>query len=597
MAPNPVPCNLVELFEGSVARHPDNLLFGTKDAAGKYCWETYREIGRRVDCLRAGLAGLGVKAGDAVGIIANNRQEWAIAAFATFGLKARFVPMYEKELAKVWQYIVNDSGVRVLLVSTPEIHRKIDAMKADMPGLSDVLLIDGEGECSMAALERQGAERPVIAQHPSPEETAVLIYTSGTTGRPKGVLLTHGNFTSNVRAGISLFPHIETTSRSLSILPWAHSFGQTAELYTFTHQGAAIGFMQDVTTIGADIEALAPTFLIAVPRVFNRIYDGIRARIRESGGLAEKLFQLGVDTSRKRRDLAARGKTSLATHLKLKLADRLVFSKIRSRFGGRLQCALSGSATMNVEIANFFFDIGIPVYDCYGLTETSPAVSMNCPQAFKLGSVGRPIPGVRVQIDTSMVESGSTDGEIVVHGPNVMRGYHNNPAATAEVTTPDGGFRTGDRGRIDADGYLFITGRLKEQYKLENGKYVFPASLEEEIKLVPFVENAMVYGEGRAFNVCLVVPDFVVLGQYVRDHDLSTDPADLVRSPEVREMIQSAIIEALKGKYGGYEIPKKFIFLEENFSLDNGMLTQTMKLKRRSVLEKFQGDIESAYQQ
>ena len=337
-----------------------------------------------------------------------------------------------------------------------------------------------------------------------------------------------------------------------------------------------------------------PTFLIAVPAVFNRIYAGLLAKMDETGGLAKKLFEMGVASAKKRRQLSERGRSDFFTNLKFKIADAVVFKKIRARFGGRLTGALSGSATMNVEIGHFFSDLGIPVYDCYGLTETTPAATMNGPFAHKPGSVGRPIEHVRVEID-KMFADGDEDGEIIIYGPNVMQGYHNKPEATKEVMTEDGGFRTGDRGRLDKDGYLFITGRIKEQYKLENGKYVFPAAIEEELKLHPLVENAMVHGEGQAFNVCVVVPDFSVLEKYATEHNMPTDPKELVQNKEIRQMISDEITKSLKGKFGGYEIPRRFIYLSENFTLDNGTLTQTMKLKRRVVLEQHKDKIKDLY--
>ena len=383
--------------------------------------------------------------------------------------------------------------------------------------------------------------------------------------------------------------------RGLSILPWAHSFGQTGELYFYLHVGGSLGFIENATTIAEDMATVKPTFLIAVPKVFNKIYAGVWAKMNETGGLAKMLFLMGVESAKRRRELAREGKTCFLTDLKFKLADAVVFSKIRHRFGGRLKGTLSGSATMNVEISHFFSDMGVPVYDCYGLTETTPAVTMNCPTAHRPGSVGRPIDQVRVVIDKFITEDGTDDGEIIVYGPNVMQGYHNNPEATREVMTKDGGFRTGDRGRLDEDGYLFITGRIKEQYKLVNGKYVFPAALEEEMKLLPLVENVMIYGEGRDYNIALVVPDFEALQKFVGENNLPTDPKALAENPEVREMISNVIVNALKGKFGGYEIPKKFIFMAENFSFENGMLTQTMKLKRRNVLERYMPEIELLY--
>ena len=303
---------------------------------------------------------------------------------------------------------------------------------------------------------------------------------------------------------------------------------------------------------------------------------------------------MGIEAAKKRRELAEKGQSDFLANLKFKIADAVVFSKIRARFGGRLRAALSGSATMNVEIGYFFSDLGIPVYDCYGLTETTPAATMNGPLAHKPGSVGRPIEHVRVEID-NVFSQGEEDGEIIIYGPNVMQGYHNKPEATQEVMTADGGFRTGDRGRLDKDGYHFITGRIKEQYKLENGKYVFPAAIEEEIKLHPLVENAMIYGEGRAFNICLVVPDFIVLEKYAAEHNLQSDPDTLVQRDDVKLMISDEVTNFLKGKFGGYEIPRKFLYLSDNFSLENGTLTQTMKLKRRVVLEQQRDRIEALY--
>ncbi len=589
------PDNLVSLIEGSVAKFADNPLFGNKNAAGDYEWVTYAQVGRRVDHLRGGLARMGIKSGDAVGIIANNRTEWAVCAFATYGLGARFIPMYEKELPKIWQYIINDGNVRLLFVATPDILNQVNGLAVATPGLENVLLIDGQGEDTMQALEQVGQAHPVPAIHPDPGDIAVLIYTSGTTGDPKGVLLSHGNFTTNFQAGGALFPDLGPDSRSLCILPWAHSFGQTAELYNLIQFGGSMGFMGDVATLAEDMGKVRPTLLVAVPRVFNKIYDGLWAKMNEAGGLAKALFSMGVESARKRRELAEKGQSSLLVDLKYTLADRIVFRKIRERFGGRLTTAITGSATMNVKIGHFFSDMGIPVYDCYGLTETTPAVTMNCPAAHRPGSVGRPIDQVTVEIDRLFLDEGADDGEIIVHGPNVMQGYNNKPDATREVMTVDGGFRTGDRGRLDKDGFLFITGRIKEQYKLENGKYVFPAAIEEEIKLLPWVENAMVYGDGRPYNVCMIVPDFAVLGKYAKENRLPEIPAQLVAHTAVQEMIAGEITAFLKGKFGGYEIPKKFVLIQEDFSLEAGTLTQTMKLKRLSVLGRYQDRLQALY--
>jgi long-chain acyl-CoA synthetase len=591
------PDNLVEFLENAVATYPTSLFLGTKDKSGTYQWITYAEFGARVDNLRAGLVQLGVKRGDAVGIIANNRTEWAICAFATYGIGARWVPMYEAELASTWKYIVADSGMKILFVSKPEIMEKVKGFTAEIETLEKAILVEGSGEGSMAWLEELGSKKPVPSVKPDPQDVAALIYTSGTTGDPKGVLLTHGNFTSNTLSGIKIYGGYSHADRTLNILPWAHSFGQTGELYPVVYLGASLAFMESVNTIAEDLKKIKPTFLVVVPRVFNKVYDGLFARMMQEKGLKKTLFFRAVEKAKQKRELKKQGKRNPLLDIEVAVLDKLVFSKIREGFGGRLRGSMSGSAAMNPEIAGFFFDIGIPVYDCYGMTETSPAITMNSPTACKLGSVGKPIEKVKVVIDSSVVEEGARDGEIVCYGPNVMKGYHNKPQATSEVMTEDGGIRTGDRGRFDEEGFLYITGRIKEQYKLENGKFVFPASLEEDIRLIPYVENAMVYGENRLYNVCLIVPDFQVLKKYAKDNNLPDDPKALVDNPRIQELIINEIQSSLKGKYGGYEIPKKFLFLHENFSVENGTLTQTMKLKRRVVVGNYQEQINALYAQ
>ena len=589
------PDNLVEFLERSVAKYPDHPLFGTKNVSGTYDWVTYREVGRRVDNLRGGLARQGIGKGDAVGLIANNRVEWAVAAFAAYGLGARFIPMYESELLHVWEYIITDSAVKVLLVSKPEIYNRIKNFTEKIPTLQKIFVIDATGPGTMTELESVGQENPMPSLHPNPDDIAVLIYTSGTTGDPKGVLLSHGNLTSNSHAGRKFYPELNENSRTLSILPWAHSFGQTAELYTMIQLGGSIGFMEKPTTIVSDMAQVRPTFLIAVPRVFNKIYDTLWSKMNEMGGFKNSLFVMGVESAKKRRELAKQGQSDFMTNLKFRIADQLVFHKIRDMFGGRMLGSMTGSAAMNKEISLFFFDMGIPLYDCYGMTETSPAITMNGSVAFKFGTVGRPIEKVKVVIDRSVVEEGAEDGEIICYGPNVMKGYHNKPEQTKEVMTTDGGVRTGDRGRLDEDGYLYITGRIKEQFKVENGKFVFPASLEEDICLVPAVQNAVIYGDNRPYTICLIVPDFFVLEKYAEKHNLPADIKTLIQRKDVQDMMANEITSSLKGKYGSYEIPKKFLFVTEIFTLENGMLTQTMKLKRRVVLTKYMDQIEALY--
>jgi long-chain acyl-CoA synthetase len=589
------PDNLVEWWIESEKKFGDIPLFLVHNGLGGLDPITYAEIGSRIANARGGLAALGIGKGDAVGIIANNRPEWAVLAFATFGRNASYVPMYEKELEKIWKYIIRDSGLKFLIVSNLEIYEKVKDFPAEIPTLEKIYVIDSDRENSLAALEKLGAENPSPPLIPHHDDIAVLIYTSGTTADPKGVLLSHGNITYNALTGCRLFPELQKGQVGISMLPWAHSYAITAELTSWIHFGGTCGFMREVSTLAEDMRLVKPHFLVSVPRVFNKVYDTIQLRMSDEGGLKKKLFDAACAAAREKRELAAAGKSSLLLNLKLALLDKLVFSKIRAVVGGRIAGAMTGSAAMNKEIAEFFFDIGISIYDCYGLTETAPGITMNSPTAWKIGSVGQVMPGQRVVIDRSVSEEGADDGEIIVYGPNVMKGYHNKPQETAAVMTADGGFRTGDRGRLDEDGFLWITGRIKEQYKLNNGKYVFPAAIEEEIKLLPNVANAMIYGDGRPYNVCLVLPDFEVAARWAKKEGLTTEPAALLANPDFREMLIDEIQEHLSKNFGNYEIPEKYHLISEDFTVDNRMLTQTLKLKRREVLDRYAAEIEALY--
>ena len=587
------PSNLVDLFEDCVTKFGDRNWIGMKNELGEYEYTTFKHAAERVDNLRAGLAQLGVGKNDTVGLIINNSIEWAVIAFATYGLGARLVPMYEKELEKIWKYIVNDSGVKILFAVNEDVCNKIKHYTDEIESLEKIIQIRGDGKLTMASVEENGKKNPVASIKPNWSDIAGLIYTSGTTGDPKGVLLSHGNFTTNVKAANEAFEGVDENTVSFSILPFAHSFGQVAELYTSIFLGSSMGIMSSIDNLLADIVKVRPTILIAVPRIFNKVYAGVHNLMEEEGGIKLKLFNMAMEAAKVYTETGKKG-------LKLKLLDAVVFKKVRARFGGNLQYAVTGSAAMNPDIAQFMIDIGIPTFDAYGLTETSPAMTMNVPGHNKLGTVGRAIEKVTVEIDKSRVGEDSEDGEIICFGPNVAQGYYNKPEKTAEMFFEDPvkgwGVRTGDRGRLDDEGYLYITGRFKEEYKLENGKYVHPASIEEEMKLNPYVLNAFIYGDGKPNNVAVVVPDFEVLAKYAEENNIAEkDPASLIKNSTVTKFIAEEITTQLKKEYGGYELPRKFIYDTEEFSLENGLLTQTFKLKRRNVLKKYGDKINALY--
>lgn len=587
---------LVEIYEDSVARHADRPLFGTKH--GKvWHYVSYADFGRKVDRLRSALAGLGVAKGDRVAIIANNRPEWAIAAYATYTLGAVFVAMYEAQTEGDWDYILADSGAKVVFVPGHVIGAKLEAQRASMPALDHIVVLEGPTEKSWKSfrglVEANGPTVPIT--RPSESDIAALVYTSGTTGTPKGVMLSHANLAYNVGAIRLLFP-ITPDDRSLSFLPWAHIFGQTCELHGFIATGASMGIAESVDSIIDDLGEVRPTFLCAVPRVFNRIYDALHHRAEHEGGAQKMLFEAAIENATKRKRLALRRQSSGLTDLRHAFFDRVVFSKVRARFGGRLRYAISGGAALSPEVGQFIDDLGILVYEGYGLSETSPIVSANYPGARKMGSVGKVIPGVEVEIDTSMTGD-PKNGEIIVFGHNVMQGYYNLPEETAKVFVErDGkrGLRTGDMGYIDGEGFLHITGRIKEQYKLQNGKYVVPTPLEETLRLSPFITNCMIHGENEEHNVAVIVPDFRALKRWAAERGIAGDARTLTRDARVRELYAQEI-EKQSAHFRAFERIRDFVLVPEDFTIDNGMLTPKLSVRRARVLEVHRDAIEALY--
>lgn len=581
--------DLVDVLERSVRKFSESDLFGTKKD-GQWEWITYGEFGRRVDYLRGGLASLGVTAGDTVAIIAANRVEWAIAAYATYGLGARFCPMYEHQHEDDWRYILDDSGAKVVLTSTHPIFETVRAWIDEMADLEHVatMSLPDEDELSLGHLEAVGKEQPVPNAELSGDMICGFIYTSGTTGKPKGVLLSHDNICSNLNAVSAIFP-IDKRDVSVSFLPWAHSFGQTCELHMMLSRGAAMAIAESVEKLIDNFAEVRPTVLFAVPRIFIKIYDGLQKKIAEEGGVKKVLFGAALKNEARRAELSATGRKSSWADTKHNVFDKLVFSKVRERFGGRLRYAVSGGAALPTEVAEFIDHLGIFVCEGYGLTETSPIVSCNHPGARRIGSVGRPIEGVEVTIDASVAEDPeSVDGEIVVRGANVMMGYHGLPDATAEVIEKNGAFRTGDLGRLDHDGYLYITGRVKEQYKLQNGKYVVPAPLEDLLQLSPFVLQAFVHGANQPYNVALLVPDRAALEGWARQNGLGgKDYSELLKEEKVRKLFTDEVANA-SGSFKGYERIRSFDLVEEEFSVANGLLTPKMSLKRQIAGQRFE---------
>ncbi len=581
------PENLVDLFEASARRFEARPALGTK-RDGQWQWATYGELARLVDRCRGGLAALGVGPGDRVAIISENRLEWAVAAFATYGLGAIYVPMYASQLRSEWKHILDDSGAKAVLAGGDRITTIARELAAESTFIQHLIELDlpREDPRGFGQLLALGGEHPCPARHPDPDAVVTFIYTSGTTGLPKGVVLTHGNIVSNLVALQEVFP-ISPDDRSLAFLPWAHSYGQVCELYNGINQGSSSAINDAIPNLLQNLAEVRPTTLVAVPRIFNRLYDSVVEQVADRPAPVRKMFEQGLKTAAKHRG----GERDTWLHeLELRLDDRLIFSKVRDRLGGRLRLVTSGAAALSREVAELVDAAGLPVYEGYGLTETSPIVTTNTPEHRRLGSVGRPLPGVRVDIDRT-VTFGAKEGEIVVHGPNVMKGYHNLPEETARTLTDDGGLRTGDLGYLDDDGFLYITGRIKEQYKLENGKFVMPGRLEEQLKLSPYVANVMVHGENRPFNVAIVVPDRDALARWAERRGIT---GELAKSPAVRGLLEAEVRERAQG-VRGYEVPQRILVVEEDFTTENGMLTPTLKLKRRAVLARYRAELDALY--
>ncbi len=594
--------NLAKMQEKSCQQFANNPLFGTK-VNGEWSWLQYGDFAKDVVAMRGFLASIGVTKDDRVAIVSNNRVEWAVCGYATFGLGAWYAPTYEVTTPSDWKFIIENTEAKVAIAATQEIYKVLKGFIGEVPSLERVICFEldaSDDDSYLKALET-GRGNPVPIVELDESDVALVLHTSGTTGTPKGVLLSHGNITSNVNAVHAVFP-MSQEDVSLSFLPWAHSFGQTCELHCLVSMGAAIGLAESVPELINNLAEVRPTLLFSVPRVFNRIYDALQKRMEDESGIKKYLFQKGIRVARERRALEEQNKRSALLDWQYKVLDSIVFSKVRDRFGGRLRYAFSGGAALSKEVAEFIDDMNIMVYEGYGLTETSPIATANRPgpNNRKIGTIGKEIPEVTVYIcdEQQNVLPDGQDGEIVVVGPNVMLGYLNRPDATDEVITEVQGqraFRTGDMGSRGADGFIRITGRFKEQYKLENGKYVSPSPLEEKLQLSGYVAQAMLYGFNKPYNVVVVHPDFESLAGWAKKQGIeNVSPEALVKNEQVNEFMLKEI-QSASGDFKGYERPKQLLLVTEEFSTENDMLTPSLKLKRRNVIKHYEDAINDLY--
>jgi long-chain acyl-CoA synthetase len=563
-----------------------------------HVWEpiSSAEFLRRVSGLSMALVELGVKPGDRVALFATNRPEWHSADFAITGAGGVTVPVYFNESPDRMTYILNHSGARVIVVAGGAQLEKLLNRRAQIPELEHIIVADGgeniPAEClryETLIASASGAEVAAYRMRASqvlPGQLASIIYTSGTTGEPKGVMLTHTNICSNATDSCVIYDMQAGVDISVSFLPLAHIYGRTFD-YVMIFGGITLAYVEDVNFLSQALLEVHPTIMAAVPRVFEKIYARIMEQGSKNTGVKRKLFDWAMEVAKRSAPWRS-GVKAAGPILKLQwsLANKLVYSKIRVGTGGQLRIVFSGGAPLSKDLAEFFWAIGIEIYQGYGLTETSPVLTSNYPKN-RIGSSGMPIPNVSIRI--------AEDGEILAKGPCVMQGYYKSPDSTREVMTEDGWFRTGDIGYLDADNYLFITDRKKDLLKTAAGKFVAPQPIENALKTSPYILNAMVVGDQRKFVVALLVPNPVTVAAKAAEQGISFSSSEEMTShPWVRTLIEGEV-SRLTAHLAQWETIKRFGLLTEDFTFDNGSLTFTMKLKRRVVEQKYRDKIDHLF--
>jgi long-chain acyl-CoA synthetase len=590
---------LTQLFFTTVDRHAGLPAAFRSKVGGEWVAITHRETFERVQAISLGLRELGIEPGDKVAIISENRPEWALTDYACLCARATDVPIYPTLTAQQTAYILRDSESVAVFCSTTAQLDKVLEVKGTLPNLRHIVVFEGgaaaqrPGALSLAALEAKG--RAVESRHANwkaealgvgPEDLATLIYTSGTTGDPKGVMLSHYNIWSNVQACLQIIP-IGGGDECLSMLPLSHSYERMVD-YTLFQAGVIINYAESFDTVASNLQEVKPTVVLSVPRLYEKVYARVLENALSSSVIKRNIFFWAKRAGEHWATLALAGLTiPRGVAIKKRLADRLVFSKLRARTGGRIRFFVSGAAPLSADIAKFFYSAGLPVLEGYGLTESSPVLTLNPLDRIKLGTVGRAIPGVDLQI--------AADGEILARGPNIMQGYYKLPEATKETIDADGWLHTGDIGELDSDGYLKITDRKKELLKTAGGKYIAPQPIELAVKRNKFVANAMMYGDRRKFPIIVIVPNFDNLERWAQERSLSYGTrAELIELPDVQAKVEREVMSTLP-HLAKFETPKKVVLLEKDFSIESGELTPTLKVKRRVVEQHYKEVIDAAY--
>jgi long-chain acyl-CoA synthetase len=580
--------NIAELFVEAVEGHRKAEALKSKHEG---VWQplSHEQVYEDVKRAALGLEALGLAPGDRVAILSENRPEWLVSDFGCVMSRIVTVPFYPILPADQIKYMLEDSEVRAVFVSSSEQREKVRQLVKGVPSLEHIIVYDdvsemraGEirfrellelGDAKLAAVDDREYRARALAT--SPHDLLTVLYTSGTTGRPKGVMLTHYNLVSNVRAALQVLK-ITPEDVSLSALPLSHIFERMAGHYVMFSGGATICYAEGFGRLGQYFAEVRPTVMTLVPRVYEKLVSQVEQAARAGGANRERVLRWAVNVGGKRVDRMLEGRrVGPFLGLQSRLADRLVFAKLRHSLGGRVRLFVSGGAPLNPETGRFFLAAGLTLLEGYGLTETSPVISLNNFGDVKLGTVGRPLPGVEIAI--------ADDGEILTRGPHVMKGYFKMPRETEAAMTADGWFRTGDIGKLGEDGRLSITDRKKDIIVTAGGKNIAPQPIENLVKNNKYVNQAVMIGDRRKYPVLLVVPDFDVLEKWASDQQIAFGShEDLVREPRVAEFVEREILRSLSS-LARFERPKRVALLPRELSLDSGEITATLKLKRRAI--------------
>jgi len=583
----PHPSRLFDLLDKQLAEFPQQTCISTKENGA---WRSYStaETVETAEKLAMGLMALGIHPGDKVAIGSGNRSEWCIVDQALLRMGVINVPIYPTSSIEDYAYVLNHAEVRVFFASNRELYDKAKTASASVPSLKHIFTFDRiDGLPHWTQLLDQGQDQrgqlDLYKAQVKGTDLATIIYTSGTTGKPKGVMLTHGNILSNVEASTERLP-VDIGSRCISFLPLCHIYERML-MYLYQRTGMNIHFQETLDDLGARIKEVRPHVFTAVPRLLEKIYDSILAKGEALTGIKRQLFLLSLKLGEQ---YDVHGKSAWY-RMQLGLVNKLVFSKWREALGGEVLCVASGSAALHPRLARIFNAAGVPVMEGYGLTESSPVISVNDVRndGLRFGSVGKPIANVQVRI--------ADDGEILAKGPNIMIGYYKQPEQTAEVLDADGWLHTGDIGRLDENGFLYITDRKKEMFKTSGGKYVAPQVIENKLRSSRFIEQAMVIGENRKFPAALIVPSFAFLKDYCALKEIPYGgPEEAVREQRIIARIQQEV-DAVNQGLGHWEQVKKFVLLPKEWSIDGGEFTPSLKLRRKPILAKYAREVEDIY--